>query len=385
MSDKLNTGRDHAFYFQTEGLTVGYDGVPLIKNIDIRLGRGEILTMIGPNGAGKTTILKSIMGQLQSLAGTVLLDGRDLAAMSGKDLARKMSVVLTARVKPELMTCEDVVATGRYPYTGHFGVLSADDLAIVRQSMELVHIADLADRDFTQISDGQKQRVMLARAICQEPEIILLDEPTSFLDMKYKLEFLSVLQQMTRERGLSVVMSLHELDLAERISDRILCIKGDKVDRFGAPEEIFSPGYIPSLYGMTAGSYDEVTGTVELPPSKGVCRTFVIAGGGRGNPVFRRLQRAGEPFAAGILWETDLDYPAAKALACELIVERPYSPISDEALARGRAWIDRCEQVICAADVENGGQWNQPLRDLRDYAAAQGKLRGAEDWKSMNK
>lgn len=366
--------RNDGYYFQTEALTVGYNGVPLIKNIDIRLGRGEILTMIGPNGAGKTTILKSIMGQLQSLAGTVCLDGSDLAAMNGKELAQKMSVVLTARVRPELMTCEDVVATGRYPYTGRFGVLSAEDLTIVRQSMEMVHIAELADRDFTQISDGQKQRVMLARAICQEPEIILLDEPTSFLDMKYKLEFLSVLQQMTRERGLSVVMSLHELDLAERISDRVLCIKGDKVDRFGTPEEVFVPGYIPSLYSMTAGSYDAVTGTVELPPSKGVCRTFVIAGGGRGNPVFRRLQRAGTPFAAGILWESDLDYPAAKALAAELVVERPYCRISEASLRQAVDLIDQCGQVICAADVDADGEWNQPLRLLRDYAKKQGKL-----------
>lgn len=386
MSDKLNNKWNNSgFYFETEGLTVGYNGVPLIKNIGIQLRRGEILTMIGPNGAGKTTILKSIMGQLQSLAGTVCLDGRDIAAMSGKDLAQKMSVVLTARVKPELMTCEDVVATGRYPYTGRFGVLSTEDLAIVRQSMELVHIAGLAERDFTQISDGQKQRVMLARALCQEPEIILLDEPTSFLDMKYKLEFLSVLQQMTRERGLAVVMSLHELDLAERISDRILCVKGDRVDRFGTPEEIFVPGYIPSLYGMTAGSYDEVTGTVELPRSKGVCRTFVIAGGGRGNPVFRRLQRAGDPFAAGILWETDLDYPAAKALASDIVVEKPYCPVSEESLQRAKALIDQCEKVICAADVETAGEWNQPLRELRDYAAEQGKLRDADDWKNGNK
>lgn len=370
--------RDNGFYFRTEGLTVGYNGVPLIRDIEIRVGRGEILTMIGPNGAGKTTILKSIMGQLQSLGGTVWLDGRALASMSGKELAQRMSVVLTARVKPELMTCEDVVATGRYPYTGRFGVLSAEDLAIVRKSMELVHIAELADRDFTQISDGQKQRVMLARAICQEPEIILLDEPTSFLDLRYKLEFLSVLQQMTRDRGLSVVMSLHELDLAERISDRILCVKGDKVDRFGTPEEIFVPGYIPSLYGMTAGSYDAVTGSVELPPSKGVCRTFVIAGGGRGNPVFRRLQRAGEPFAAGILWESDLDWPAARALACEVVVEQPYCRISDEAMGRARALIDQCGRVICAADVDAGGEWIQPLRQLRDYARAQGKLETAE-------
>ena len=181
------------FYFYTEGLTVGYEGVPLIKNIGIRLKRGEILTLIGPNGAGKTTILKSIIRQLAPLEGMVYLDGKKMRELSGKELSKKLSVVLTGRVRPELMTCEDVVATGRYPYTGKFGVLSEADRRIVRESMELVHIEELADRDFMQTSDGQKQRVMLARAICQEPDMIVLDEPTSFLDMKYKLEFLSII------------------------------------------------------------------------------------------------------------------------------------------------------------------------------------------------
>ncbi len=112
------------FYFYTEGLTVGYEGVPLIKNIGIRLKRGEILTLIGPNGAGKTTILKSIIRQLAPLEGMVYLDGKKMQELSGKELSKKLSVVLTGRVRPELMTCEDVVATGRYPYTGKFGVLS---------------------------------------------------------------------------------------------------------------------------------------------------------------------------------------------------------------------------------------------------------------------
>ena len=254
------------FYFYTEGLTVGYEGVPLIKNIGIRLKRGEILTLIGPNGAGKTTILKSIIRQLAPLEGMVYLDGKKMRELSGKELSKKLSVVLTGRVRPELMTCEDVVATGRYPYTGKFGVLSEADRRIVRESMELVHIEELADRDFMQTSDGQKQRVMLARAICQEPDMIVLDEPTSFLDMKYKLEFLSIIQKMSRTRNLSVIMSLHELDLAGRISDKIACVRGDRIDRFGTPEEIFSEGYIQKLYRMTAGSYDERTGNLELEP-----------------------------------------------------------------------------------------------------------------------
>lgn len=361
------------FYFYTEGLTVGYNGVPLISNIRIQLKKGEILTLIGPNGAGKTTILKSIMHQLAPIGGTVFLDKMDIGAMSGKMLSQKMSVVLTDRVRPELMTCEDVVATGRYPYTGHFGLLSLEDHNIVRESMELVHISELADRDFTKISDGQKQRVMLARAICQEPEVILLDEPTSFLDIKYKLEFLSVLQNMARTRKLSVIMSLHELDLAERISDKILCIKKEHVDRFGTPDEIFQPGYIPSLYSITSGSYDSVTGSLELAAVKGAPRVFVIAGGGSGTPVFRRLQRAGIPFAAGILWENDLDFPAAKALASEIVSEKPFCSISEHAMKRAKGLISQCESIICTLDLENPGELALCLKELYDYASALGK------------
>lgn len=361
------------FYFYTEGLTVGYHGIPLIKEIGISLKKGEILTLIGPNGAGKTTILKSIIQQLSPLGGVVCLDGKPVEKMTGKELATKMSVVLTERVRPELMTCEDVVATGRYPYTGRFGILSDKDRRIVREAMELVHISELADRDFLKTSDGQKQRVMLARAICQEPDIIVLDEPTSFLDIRYKLEFLSIIQNMSRTRNLSVIMSLHELDLAGRISDKIVCIKGDKVDRFGSPEEIFTPGYIPELYQMTTGSYDELTGNLELEAAKGEPEVFVIAGNGTGTALYRKLQREGIPFATGILWENDLDYPSARALAGEVVAEKAFSRIQAGTLQRAKELVDACKKVIVTLDAEAAGDFNREVAELCEYASALGK------------
>lgn len=362
------------YYFYTEGLSVGYSGVPLIKNIGIRLKKGEILTLIGPNGAGKTTILKSIIRQLTPLGGVVYLDGSDIQTLTGKELSMKMSVVLTERVRPEMMNCEEVAATGRYPYTGKFGVLSKEDRRIVRESMELVHISDLAERDFTKISDGQKQRVMLARAICQEPDIIVLDEPTSFLDMRYKLEFLSILQNMARTRKLSVIMSLHELDLAGRISDKIACVRGDKIDRFGTPEEIFADGYISKLYGMTTGSYDEVTGNIELEPAKGEPEIFVLAGNGSGTAVYRRLQRQGTAFATGILWENDLDYPSAKALAAEVVSAKAFCRIDESAVCRARKLIDGCKKVICCINPEETGEFGRELKELLEYAKMRGKV-----------
>ena len=183
------------YYFKTEQMSVGYNKEALIKDINIVLNKGEILTLIGPNGAGKSTVLKSISKQLKLIHGLVYMDKDDLSLMSDTMLSQKMAVVFTEKLRSELMTCEDVVATGRYPYTGHLGILSAEDHLHVKKAMDLVHVTAIKDHDFTKISDGQRQRVMLARAICQNPEIIILDEPTSFLDVKHKLEFLSLLQK----------------------------------------------------------------------------------------------------------------------------------------------------------------------------------------------
>ena len=348
--------------------------MPLIRNIELEVRRGEILTLIGPNGAGKTTILKSIIRQLSLLGGTAYLDGTDMSRFTGNELARRLSVVLTERVRPELMTCGDVVAAGRYPYTGRFGVLNDRDREIVREAMELVSIQELKDRDFRQISDGQKQRVMLTRALCQQPEILVLDEPTSFLDIRYKLEFLSVIQKMSRERRLTVILSLHELDLAERISDRIACVRGDCIDRFGPPEEIFSGGYITELYGMTEGAYDELTGSLELERPPGPYKKRGKEKEGAGPPLSRSPERGGVPFPAGFLWKNDLVYPAARALAAGLVTEKPFHPFSEEKLLQAKKLLDSCSRAICAPGLDLEGKMTEKLRSLAGYAQEQGKL-----------
>ena len=210
------------YYFHLDHLTVGYDKKPLIKDICIGIEKGEIVTLIGPNGSGKSTILKSITRQLKLVGGNVEFDGKNLHELSFRELSTKMAVVLTERMKPELMTCHDIVATGRYPYTGRLGMLTREDEEKVEEAMRAVHAEELGGRDFNAISDGQRQRVLLARAICQEPEVIILDEPTSFLDIRHKLELLAILRRMAQEKGITVIMSLHEIDLAQKISDKII-------------------------------------------------------------------------------------------------------------------------------------------------------------------
>lgn len=359
------------YYFLTQKMCVGYSGKPLIRDIEIRLKRGNILTLIGPNGAGKSTILKSIAGQLSLIGGTVRMGKDFLQDMKREELAKKMSVVFTEKIKAEMMTCEDIVATGRYPYTGKFGILSDMDYGIIDEAMDLVHITEIRNREFDKISDGQKQRVMLARAIAQEPEIIILDEPTSYLDVKYKLEFLSVLQEMRRKKGLTVIMSLHELELAERVSDQIVCVKGSYIDRIGEPKEIFRPDYIKQLFDIGAGCFDEENTSMELEAVKGEAEVFIIAGGGTGKNVYRRMQREGTAFVTGILFENDLDYPAAKALAADIVQTEGFEPITDAVLEEARRKLDCCERVICCKS--RFGSLERANEELLAYARSLGK------------
>ena len=361
------------YFVHSEQMTVGYDGKPLIKNIEIRLNRGEILTLIGPNGAGKSTILKSLTRQLKLVGGTVYLDQKMMSQMSGKDVARRLAVVTTERIRPELMTCEDIVATGRYPYTGTLGILSEDDWKKVHKAMDMVHALDLKDRDFSAISDGQRQRILLARAICQEPEVLVLDEPTSFLDIRHKLELLSILKKMVLEHHTAVLMSLHELDLAQKISDYVICVHGDCIEKYGTPEEIFTSEYIHHLYGITTGSYNAAFGCLEMAAPEGKPQVFVIGGNGTGIPVYRRLQRAGIPFIAGVIHRNDVDYDVAKALAAEVITEEPFEIITQENIEKAERLMDTCAEVICS--VDKFGTMNTGNRRLVEKARKEGKLK----------
>ena len=180
--------------------------------------RGEIVTLVGPNGSGKSTILKTITRQLTQVGGEIFL-AESMAETSVKpekpdpytaelkkleqyapgELAKQMAVMLTGRLQTELMTCRDVAAMGRYPYTGRLGILSEADERKVDEALAMVHAQELSDRPFDAVSDGERQRILLARAICQEPEIIVLDEPTSYLDIRHKLELLDILYKMSRE------------------------------------------------------------------------------------------------------------------------------------------------------------------------------------------
>ena len=264
------------FLCETQDLAIGYGKTPLAENIALGAKPGQILTLIGPNGAGKSTLLKTLAGQLAPLGGTVLLDGQDLTAYTGPDRARKLALMLPHTRRTELTTCFEFAAAGRIPYTGRLGILSPADRQAVQHALEVAGAAHLADRDFNCISDGQRQRVLLARAICQQPQVLLLDEPTSFLDIKGKIELLTILQKLAHEDGLAVIVSLHELDMAQKVSDAVVCVFPDHVSGVLTADEAFAPENIRALYRLSEEQYTALFGAAK--PDKPKFEHYVRSG-----------------------------------------------------------------------------------------------------------
>ncbi len=355
-------------YFETRDLTVGYHEKPLIKHINIGIPKGGILCLVGPNGSGKSTILRSITRHLTSLGGCAYIDGRDIFRMSSMELARHVSVVLTERVDPELLTCREVIAVGRYPYTGHFGRLSPEDEKIVEESMALVHVAELCDRHFSELSDGQRQRVLLARALCQKPEVIVMDEPTSYLDIRHKIELMNILRDLTSGQGLSVVLSLHEVDLAAKLADEVVLVKDGTILCFGAPEDVLDTQTVSGLYDIHDGMFNMTLGSVELMGAMGEPSVFVVPGEGRGAMCYRVLQKKGTPFATGILQKGSVDYHAASTLAARTFEAPAFGPASEKVLFFARETLKKCACVVDSGT--EFGPYNQENLELLILAEA---------------
>lgn len=361
-------------FFRTEALSAGYKEQVILKNVAFGLQRGRVVSLIGPNGAGKTTLLKTLMRQLRPQAGVIKLDGKDLGQLRAKELAQRLSIVLTDPLRTEYVTCEEIVASGRHPYTKRLGILSQSDQQVVDEMLEITGLSELRTADFMKMSDGQKQRVLLARALSQEPEVIIMDEPTSYLDIRYKLEFFSCLQEMVKKKNLLVILSLHELEFAQKLSDWVICLKEHGICRQGTPEQIFTGGFIQELFEIETGSFDDRTGSAELKRQESIPKVFVFAGNGEATPLYRRLQREQTAFSTGILWKNDIDYPVARALAGQVLAVDMFSGLSPELLEKAKEQIDRTDRVLCPAALE-GLYENEPsLRSLLSYARAAGKL-----------
>lgn len=207
---------------------VGYKvGHAVVSDINLTLQSGKLASLIGANGVGKSTLLKTLTGFLPKLEGSLLLDGKDISEFSQRALARQISIVLTQKPEVQNLTVEEIVGLGRSPYTGFFGKLHANDQQIVDESITAVGIEKLKNRMIQTLSDGERQKVMIAKALAQQTPVIFLDEPTAFLDFSSKVETFQLLQRMAHEMGKLVLLSTHDLELAVRFSDTLLQVNGD--------------------------------------------------------------------------------------------------------------------------------------------------------------
>ncbi|MCR4755182.1 MAG: ABC transporter ATP-binding protein [Lachnospiraceae bacterium] len=241
--------------------SVGYNGIPIVVDVNFTADKGRISALIGPNGAGKSTVLKTAAGLIKPVSGQVLIRDKAIDSYSSADLYSILSVMMTERVKVGFMTAFDVVRVGRYRYTGIFGRLTEDDRSVIKESMEMIGVWDLRDREYNTLSDGQKQRVLLARAIVSEPGILIMDEPASFLDMGRKIEFFDALTEYVKEKNIAVLISMHEVELIRKVADKVICIgQNGRIDAIGQAKELINPEYMEKLFGMKKGKYEEYFG-----------------------------------------------------------------------------------------------------------------------------
>ena len=360
---------EETYALELRDISKRFGSVQANDHVNLTLRKSEILAILGENGSCKTTLMNMIYGIYYPDEGHIFVNGKEVTIRSPKD-----SYELGIGMVHQHFKLVDVLTAAENIVLGLPGKGKLDMKRITEDIQKLADKygfeLDLSQKIY-EMSVSQKQTVEIVKVLFRGADILILDEPTSYLDVRHKLEFLSILQKLCRERELTVILSLHELELAEKISDRILCVNGRAVDRIGTPEEVMTDGYITQLYGIRMGSYDEASSDMELAAPEGTPQVFVIAGAGSGRKDYRRLQRAGVPFATGILYENDLDYPVAKALAVEVIAEHPFEPVVQETLQAAKERLEKCDHVICCR--ENFGSLEIFQRELLEYARQLGK------------
>ena len=220
----------------TNRLTVGYRGHRVVEDISLSLPCGRLVCLLGPNGAGKSTLLRTLCGFQPPIAGTVTISGSDITTMSAAEVARLVSVVLTDRPLTPSLTAAEMVGMGRAPYTGFWGRLSDEDRRLVSEAMQTVGIAPLATRRMGRLSDGELQKVMIAKALAQHTPVIVLDEPTAFLDYPSKVAVMKTLARLAHDEGKTILMSTHDLELAAQLGDELMEIENKHIRKITADE-----------------------------------------------------------------------------------------------------------------------------------------------------
>jgi iron complex transport system ATP-binding protein len=354
---------------EIEDLTFTYGGNAVLCGTSFTVPDGSFTGIIGPNGSGKTTLLKLLSRVLQPAHGHVALGARALNSFGQNELARTMAVVEQDTSAGYLFSVEEIVMMGRSPYLGRFQSESLQDYEIVRKALEMTGCLHLRNRAVTELSGGERQRVMIARALAQQPKVLLLDEPTSHLDIGYQQEILDLVKGFNAVNGLTVVAVLHDLNLAAYYCNELVMMEEGRIAACGTPAQVLTAENIARVYRTRVlVSPHPVLGTptvLLLPVNKEERltaerrRLHILAGGGSGGELMRDLREAGYFVTVGVLNVGDTDWEAARALALPVVAEAPFSVISREKHAENLAMVGQAEAVILApAPIGHGNLLN---------------------------
>jgi iron complex transport system ATP-binding protein len=259
---------------ETQSLDIGYAisrqmWRVVVRDINLQLQRGELVCLVGPNGAGKSTLLRTLAGLQPSRHGKVILNGQDIHRLDPRELATQLSIVLTERVDIDNLTVQTLVSLGRHPYTDWTGKLTEQDEEIITQAMNTIGVSNLASRHVNELSDGERQKVMIARALAQDPYLMILDEPTAYLDLPFRVEIMHILRRLAREGERSIILSTHDLDLALRSADVMWLLPPGGPLEVGAPEDLVLNGSFEAAFHRETVDFDRQTGTFIFHPDKG--------------------------------------------------------------------------------------------------------------------
>ncbi|HEX2620466.1 MAG TPA: ABC transporter ATP-binding protein [Phototrophicaceae bacterium] len=248
-------------------LSLAYVHTTIIHNLSLTIPDGKITTLVGSNGCGKSTLLRGISRLLKPRGGSVVLNGQDIWKLPTKELAKQLGILPQGPVAPEGLTVHELVAQGRYPHQSWFQQWSAEDERITRDALEITRVAEFANRPVDTLSGGQRQRAWIAMTLAQDSDLVLLDEPTTFLDLAYQIEVLDLLYDLNTERGKTIVMVLHDLNHACRYADWLVAVHGGKIAAQGAPDEIVTVSLVRDVFGIDCCVIaDPVSGTPLIVP-----------------------------------------------------------------------------------------------------------------------
>ena len=248
-----------------EDLSLSYCDKPVVQNLSLRVKKGQVVSIIGPNASGKSTILKSIAGIIKPVSGKIFIEEKDISKMDSKKLAQKVSILLQQNKNPDDMSIEELVYFGRYPHKKWFEGFEASDKKIIEEVMKLTNTFALRDKTLETLSGGERQRAWIAMALAQEPDILLFDEPTTYLDLAHQIEFLELVNRLNKETGVTVVLVLHDLNQAARYGNYLFAMKEGKIFAQGSPEEVLNPQNILNIYNIEAKIFNAAGYPVVIP------------------------------------------------------------------------------------------------------------------------